>query len=72
MLQDFTFDWPWSDFSIENFISQFDIFSGVDFSAVYSWLPSDIAGTISGCLKLLAIFAVLGILRRIWDALPIV
>lgn len=67
----FSFDWAFDDWSIDALISDFDVFSSIDFSVLYSWLPGDIAGAIGLCLKFLAILAVLGILRRIWDALPI-
>lgn len=47
------------------------MFPDVGFSVLYSWLPGDIAGAISTCIRVLLLLAVIGVLKRIWDALPI-
>lgn len=65
------FDFGFADWSIDNLINDLDVFSGIDFSVLYTWLPGDISSAINLCLSFLAILAVLGILRRIWDSLPI-
>lgn len=67
----FNFNWAFDDWSIDALISDLDVFSSIDFSVLYSWLPSDIASSIQLCLGALAVLAVMGILRRIWDSLPI-
>lgn len=41
------------------------IFSDVDFTILYSWLPSDIAGVITAIIAVLLFLAVFGILRRL-------
>ena len=41
------------------------IFSDVDFSILYSWLPNDIVAVISAIIGVLLFLAVFGILKRV-------
>lgn len=41
------------------------VFHDVDFTILYSWLPSDIAGVITAVIAVLLFLAVFGILRRV-------
>lgn len=41
------------------------VFSDVDFTILYSWLPSDIAGVITAVIAVLLFLALFGILRRV-------
>lgn len=41
------------------------VFSDVDFSVLYSWLPSDIAGVISAIIVVLLFLALFGLVRKI-------
>lgn len=42
-----------------------NIFDDVDFTILYNWLPSDIAGVITTVIAVLLFLALFGILRRI-------
>lgn len=41
------------------------VFSDVDFTILYSWLPSDIAAVITAVIAILLFLAIFGILRRV-------
>lgn len=41
------------------------VFSDVDFTILYSWLPSDIVGVITAVIAVLLFLALFGILRRV-------
>ena len=41
------------------------IFSDVDFTVLYSWLPNDIGAVITAVIAVLLFLAIFGILRRI-------
>lgn len=41
------------------------IFSDVDFTVLYSWLPSDIAGVITAIIAILLFLAIFGLLKRL-------
>lgn len=51
---------------IENTVSTIEgIFSDVNFTILYNWLPSDIATVITAIIAVLLFLAVFGILRRL-------
>lgn len=41
------------------------IFSDVDFTILYNWLPSDISGVITAVIAVLLFLAIFGILKRV-------
>lgn len=41
------------------------IFSDVDFTVLYSWLPSDIAAVITAIIAILLFLAIFGLLKRL-------
>lgn len=41
------------------------VFSDIDFTILYSWLPSDIAAVITAIIAILLFLAIFGILRRV-------
>lgn len=68
----FTFEMPFKHWSLDEFFSSFDPFNIIDFSILYSWLPSDIVSTIRICLTCLFVLAVVGLLGKLLDAIPFV
>lgn len=51
---------------IENTVETISgVFSDVDFTILYSWLPSDIAAVITAVIAVLLFLAIFGILRRV-------
>lgn len=42
-----------------------DIFADVDFTLLYSWLPSDIAAVITTVIAILLVLAVFGLIKRL-------
>lgn len=51
---------------IENTVSTIEgLFSDVDFTILYNWLPSDIVAVITAVIAVLLFLAVFGILRRL-------
>lgn len=42
-----------------------DLFSDLDFTILYDWLPADIQAVITACIALLLVLALFGILRRV-------
>lgn len=51
---------------IENTVETISgVFSDVDFTVLYSWLPSDIAAVITAIIAILLFLAIFGILRRV-------
>lgn len=51
---------------IENTVETISgVFSDVDFTILYSWLPSDIAAVITAVIAILLFLAIFGILRRV-------
>lgn len=41
------------------------IFSDIDFSVLYSWLPSDIAAVISACIVVFLFLALIGLIKKL-------
>jgi len=41
------------------------IFSDIDFTVLYSWLPSDIANVITACIVVLLFLALIALIKRI-------
>lgn len=52
----------WIDSSVQTISG---IFSDVDFTLLYDWLPSDIAAVITAVIAILLFLALFGILRRL-------
>ena len=52
----------WIESTFESISS---IFADVDFTILYSWLPSDIVAVITAIIAVLLFLAVFGLLRRI-------
>lgn len=51
---------------IENTVETIEgLFSDVDFTILYNWLPNDIVAVISAIIAILLFLAVFGILRRL-------
>lgn len=51
---------------IENTVSVLEgMFSDVDFTILYNWLPSDIVAVITAVIAVLLFLAIFGILRRL-------
>lgn len=51
---------------IENTVSTVEgLFSDVDFTILYNWLPSDIVAVITAIIAVLLFLAIFGILRRL-------
>lgn len=51
---------------IENTVETISgVFSDVDFTILYSWLPNDIAAVITAVIAILLFLAIFGILRRV-------
>lgn len=51
---------------IENTVETIEgIFSDVDFTLLYNWLPSDIVAVITAVIAVLLFLAIFGILRRL-------
>lgn len=49
---------------LQSWLQSINIFRFVDFSVLYSWLPSSIAGAITVVLGFLFVLAVIGLIRR--------
>lgn len=41
------------------------IFSDIDFSVLYTWLPSDIQAVISACIVVFLFLAIIGLIKKI-------
>ena len=52
----------WIDSTVETISG---IFSDVDFTVLYSWLPNDIVAVITAVIAILLFLALFGILRRL-------
>lgn len=51
---------------IENTVQTIEgLFSDVDFTILYNWLPSDIVAVITAIIAILLFLAIFGILRRL-------
>ena len=51
---------------IENTVSTIEgIFSDIDFTILYNWLPNDIVAVITAIIAILLFLAIFGILRRL-------
>lgn len=53
------------EFVSDTFESISSIFADVDFTILYSWLPSDIVGVITAIIAVLLFLALFGLLRRL-------
>lgn len=53
------------EFVRDTFESISSIFSDVDFTILYSWLPSDIVAVITAIIAVLLFLALFGLLRRL-------
>ena len=53
------------DFVQDTFESISSIFSDVDFTILYNWLPSDIVAVITAIIAILLFLALFGLLRRL-------
>lgn len=41
-----------------------NIFADIDFSVLYSWCPSDIAGVIAAIISVMIVLALIGLLKK--------
>lgn len=42
-----------------------DVFTGINFTVLYNWLPSDIATVITACIVVLIFISLIGIVKKI-------
>lgn len=50
--------------NLNDWLDQYNIFTGLEFHILYDWLPSDIAAAITASIVILLILSILGLIKK--------